>query len=97
MKTIFNVFVPMESQEQIFRLESLCLDNDLPIWECSAGWQFFDSGNFFAYEQECKEFFCMSDKTEINKWNYSEVTEAEFLELLKLHKSEGVFEKFGIT
>ena len=33
MKTIYNVAVLMESQEQCNRMKQLCIDNGLPIWD----------------------------------------------------------------
>ena len=31
-KSIFTVFVPVDSQEQCNRLKQICIDNGLPIW-----------------------------------------------------------------
>mgnify|MGYP003402789722 FL=1 len=32
MKTIYNTYVVMESQDQCDRIKQLCIDNNLPIW-----------------------------------------------------------------
>jgi hypothetical protein len=80
-KTIFTVAVPMQDQEQCDRMKAVCLENGLPIP--------FDERNFildinnkhFAYSEFQDLFFIFSEQT-----GKTQVTEAEFLELLKEYK-----------
>lgn len=75
MKTIYNTYVVMESQEQCDRLQNLCISNNLkiehdfkmfnPIW------------NIFEY---CDTYYCFGIWTSND--NKFEVTEQEFIELL---------------
>ena len=66
----------MTSQEQCNRMKAVCLENGLPI------------GNFKYSIFTAEVYFsCISDYFEIG-WKYDkyEVTESEFLELLKEYK-----------
>jgi len=87
-KTIYSVYVPMESQEQCDRMKKLCLDNELTIWKRK------DS---FLFDSEYgNQFYCTLDpdaEGEINSFvilfsseHTTKVTESEFIDLLKKHK-----------
>jgi len=76
-KTIYNVYVVMESQEQCDRMKQVCVDNGLPI----------DYGFIF----DCKYFEYSELFQEWNVWltvdhEKTKVTESEFLEILKTTK-----------
>jgi hypothetical protein len=83
MKTIYNTYVVMESQEQCDRMKKLCIDNGLPIWN-----------NFeFIFDKNVgNQFYNTIDPT-TNNFSYSftvlyhsehstQITEQEFIELL---------------
>ena len=74
MKTIYNTFVKMESQEQCDRMKQLCLDNGLIL---------IDN---FRYNEN-KLSFRFSSYQMFGIWHiiegFQQVTEKEFIELLK--------------
>lgn len=78
-KNIHNVFVRMESQEQCDRMKQLCIDNNLPIWND------FDFKPMSKQREYIYFYFYDGDFCNYlsNSENYSEVTEQEFIELLK--------------
>jgi hypothetical protein len=83
-KTIFNVYVAMTSQEQCDRMKAVCLENGLPIWvndvDPDLAFALFDlSKNFKWNGIEFLVGFYIENQTQ--------VTEAEFLELLKEYKN----------
>lgn len=82
MKTIYNTYVEMESQEQCDRMKQLCIDNGLPIWEDEYAFTFNCNINCFEFVD--LEFYITScniiPETMIGK---QKVTEQEFIELLK--------------
>jgi len=83
MKTIYNTYVAMESQEQCDRMKQLCIDNGLPIWNNSTAFVFCIEQNVFMMTS--KEFFiCII--TDKEKKEYLKITESEFIELLKTTK-----------
>jgi len=82
-KTIYNTYVVMESQEQCDRMKQLCLDNELKIASHSTDFKFvirINEINTFR----CSEIYGFAiwwlDKTK------TQVTEQEFIELLKTTK-----------
>lgn len=79
MKTIYNTYVVMESQEQCDRMKQICIDNGLPIWEHRDGWLWVDSYDVFSNDLG-GNFFILANKNCIP--NSTEVTEQEFIELL---------------
>lgn len=85
-KSIYNVYVVMDSQETCDRMKQLCIDNGLPIWSFKCGWEFDNtyvgSHQFGFWDNE--DFFIGLDA---NK-NYTQVTESEFIELLKTTKCQ---------
>lgn len=84
--SIYNTYVPMESQEQCDRMKQLCIDNGLPIWEANFAFDFDNAFNndIFSFANDTKEFFIYpisgNEKDIVNK---IKVTEQEFIELLK--------------
>jgi len=88
MKTIYNVYVPMESQEQCDRMKQLCVYYELPIWEIEEAFEyFFGRDNFFTKSHSDDDFLIfvnMAHNLAIE--NKSEVSEQEFIELLKKPK-----------
>jgi len=83
--TIFDVYVPMESQEQCDRMKQLCIDNDLDIWKDE------ESPDYpFCYDEHSNSHFAFNF-CEFAIWNgedktLNQVTESEFIDLLKKHK-----------
>jgi len=78
MKTIYNTYVTMESQEQCDRMKQLCIDNGLPIWDCSIGFVFIKDISYFSYSKVLNfAIYGTYFEEEI------EITEQEFIELLK--------------
>ena len=84
MKTIFNTYVEMESQEQCNRMKQLCLDNGLVFW---GDFRFkpVKNDNNYIYFYNYDGDFC--NWLEVNKNHYSKITEQEFINLLKEYKS----------
>ena len=80
MKTIYNTYVVMESQEQCDRMKQLCIDNNLPIWIFNK--HLTDESVFAKIDDD----FWVTD-VELNiidiKQEKTQVTEQEFIELLK--------------
>jgi hypothetical protein len=88
MKTIYNVAVLMDSQEQCDRVKQLCLDNGLPIWKHKYAFIYIEEGEVFGsvYDSniEDNEFFVFRKQDLLEK---TLITEAEFIELLKQEKA----------
>jgi len=85
MKTIYNTYVIMESQEQCDRMKQLCIDNGLPIWEDSIAFLFSTKENVFEFLNG--EFYVTSNNSIGKDTNVNfEITEQEFIELLKTTK-----------
>ena len=74
MKTIYNTYVELESQEQCDRMKQVCIDNGLKIFRI--GFNFCDDFKYFRFY--INDFY-VSEYT----YRYTQVTESEFLELLK--------------
>jgi len=75
--TIFNVYVPMENQEQLKRLIYICLDNELTVdFVCLTD----DKMMKFRYSE------CFGFGNWILARNKTKVTESEFIDLLKKYK-----------
>jgi len=82
MKTIYNTFVIMESQEQCDKMKQLCIDNGLPYWRDFDFKPVPTQTNydcFYFYDGEFCNYKC-------NYENLTEITEQEFIELLKQSK-----------
>ena len=80
-KTIYNVYVIMESQEQCDRMKQLCIDNGLLIWDIELGFELLMDEVNFNFHIDSEEFFVSS-----NIEDKTQVTETEFIELLKTTK-----------
>jgi len=87
MKTIYNTYVIMESQEQCDRMKQLCIDNGLKMW----------IDGLFVYDKKCgNQFYNTIDPGQrgyvycftvlYNSEHKTEITESEFIELLKTTK-----------
>jgi hypothetical protein len=83
-KTIFNVYVVMESQEQCDRMKKICIDNGLNYWKTKSAFDFIENC-IFTQSDDDKDFWVMISKINVKKYkkNKQEVTETEFLQLLK--------------
>jgi len=81
MKTIFNVYVEMDSQATCDRMKQLCVDNGLIKGELDADFNFDEK---YKYLVSATNTFYISAKT----WDYTKATETEFIELLKQYKNE---------
>jgi hypothetical protein len=80
-KTIYNVAVLMESQEQCDRMKQLCIDNGLPYWDKGVGFRFdLEYENYFRIVFD--EFYVTF--SDLRK---TLVTESEFIQLLKQEKA----------
>lgn len=86
MKTIYKVYVPIDSQEQADRMKQTCIHYGLPYW---------DDDEILTYEKGEKCIFCCDLSGEFwlvqapnNILKFSstktQVTESEFLELVKM-------------
>jgi len=85
MKTIYNTYVVMQDQEQCDRMKSLCVENGLPIWNFSCAFTTEDKTDVFAYINN--NFFVFPKRCNVkNLKAHSQVTEQEFIELLKTTK-----------
>ena len=80
MKTIYNVYVPIESQEQADRMKQICIDYGLPIWDTDFAFTFIPIKNIFRFQEKGNEFWITSTGAD----NLTQVTESEFLELVKM-------------
>jgi len=80
MKTIYNTYVEMQSQEQCDRMKQLCLDNGLNIWDWEYSFKFRENlKKVFEYNENAENFYCNASDIQ----NDTKVTEEEFIELLK--------------
>ena len=83
-KTIYNVAVLMDSQEQCNRMKQLCLDNGLPMSTHKDDYKFVNNPiqkNCFRFSKQLKCFAIWW----LDCFNIL-ITEAEFIELLKQEK-----------
>lgn len=82
MKTIYNTYVVMESQEQCDRMKQLCIDNRLTYWkDYSYAFHYADKYDVFSYAADSDMFFILASKEDVPE--STEITEQEFIELLK--------------
>lgn len=79
MKTIYNVYVPIESQEQADRIKQICIDYGLPYWGSEDAFLLIKDFKYFSFfGEDC----WIGAKHLIDK--KTQVTESEFLELVKM-------------
>lgn len=81
MKTIYNVYVPIENQEQADRMKQICIDYGLPIWDDEDAFTYITGKNIFRFQKKANEFWITSTVAD----NLTQVTESEFLELVKIN------------
>jgi len=88
MKTIYNTYVVMESQEQCDRMKHLCIDNGLNYQKDKCDFNYLES-----IDEDYKDVFRFSTSFESfsiwffdNSISFTEITEQEFIELLKTTK-----------
>ena len=82
MKTIYNTYVVMESQEQCDRMKQICIDNNLNIWNCTAGWTYIYFCKYvFSHHFIDNDFFCFDINSDVNI-SKTQVSEQEFIKLL---------------
>jgi len=88
MKTIYNTYVVMESQEQCDRMKQLCLDNGLPIWDFETSFLFYKelSNQFYYTIDPTQTGFIYGFTVLMDSEHKTEITESEFIELLKNKK-----------
>ncbi len=80
-KTIYNVYVLMESQEQCDRMKQVCIDYGLPYWEFEDAFKFNEDGEYFCLCADNINFAIYG-----NYWNRKPITIPQFLELLNEKK-----------
>lgn len=77
--SIYEVYVNIEDQPQADRMKQMCIDYGLPYW---SDWKYaFEcrANSVFEYDDFAFEFYCSTVKT-----SKTQVTESEFLELVKM-------------
>ena len=80
MKTIFNTYIEIESQEQADRLKKVCINNGLAYWK---DFKFIKNKREYRFfECHCGDF---CNWLEASK-NHTQVTETEWMQLLKEYK-----------
>jgi len=84
MKTIYNTYVKMESQEQCDRMKKLCIDNGLKIWNKDVAFKYITkehlligNGSFLVYDDN--DFFIANQII----FGTHKITEDEFIKLLQ--------------
>ena len=81
MKTIYNTYIEVTSQEQANRLKQMCINNDLPIWEDEIAFEMQEKIN--AFEFCIDEFYITSSNNEFSFPDKYKITENQFLKLLQ--------------
>jgi len=78
MKTIYNTYVKMESQEQCDRMKQLCIDNKLRIFDSVFSFNLCKGTSYFGYTQ-------LNGFAIYGNYLYGEIkiTEQEFIKLLQ--------------
>lgn len=83
-KTIYNTYVVMESKKQCDRMKQLCIDNGLPIWKEYKAFHFSNIyKNVFHYNFMVTGVFSVAWYSKTNIKGLTQITEQEFIELLK--------------
>jgi hypothetical protein len=83
MKSIYEIYVPVTSQEQADRLKAICVEYGLPIWELG----------FTFYSKKRKYFrVSISGVPDFGVWEtkakLTPITESQFLLLAKEFKTQ---------
>ena len=81
MKSIYEIYVPVTSQQQADRLKAICVKYGLPIWDTYEA--FFTDSNYkyFRINDSSKKFWIHFDNA-----NKTPITESEFELLAKEFK-----------
>jgi len=58
MKTIYNTYVIMESQEQCDMMKQLCIDNELEILDEEIAFDLFENHNNYFYFYKYFAVYC---------------------------------------
>jgi cold shock CspA family protein len=79
----------MDSQAMCDRMKQICIDNGLPIWEYKKAFGFIENC-IFTQSDDDKDFWVMISEINVKRYkkNKQEVTETEFLQLLKEYNDE---------
>lgn len=83
MKTIYNTYVVMKSQEQCDRMKQLCIDNNLLIWDSDIAFNFNRNGSNFCFSNSNLSGKFGDFALYPNLFGKNKVTEQEFIKLLK--------------
>jgi len=78
----------MDSQATCDRMKQVCVDNGLDIWKWDRAFYYEqDKVCLFHFDYECNEFFvCTPYDSWLSEQILIQVTESEFLQLLKEYK-----------
>lgn len=88
-KSIYEIYVPVTSQQQADRLKAICVKYGLPIWDYSSAFEVFETDINPVLMYNGYEFFILdlNDSEDDDPiLNYTPITESEFLELAKEFK-----------
>jgi len=90
-KSIYNVYVVMQDQEQCDRMKQLCVDNGLPYWDDESAFEHMCRFKIcsFTFDKEDNEFYIINPYNAEQWYENNDmlmVTEQEFIELLKQQK-----------
>ena len=81
-KSIYEICVPITSQEQADRLKAICIEYGLPIWENKLCFTWFNiSNNFLTFNYGNKEIGIWDENL-----NKTQITESDFIQLAKEFK-----------
>lgn len=87
-KSIYNVYVPIDSQEQADRMKQLCLNYGLPLWDDEYAFEYYGHEKYNLFEFDDKEFYvCTPNESYVESSYRIQVTEEEFIDLLKNEKT----------
>jgi len=87
MRTIYNTYVVMQDQTQCDRMKQLCIDNGLKVWKEYRAFHFSNIyKNIFHYSFVITNAFSVAWYSKIEIKGFTQITEQEFIELLKTTK-----------
>jgi hypothetical protein len=89
MKSIYEIYVPVTSQQQADRLKAICVKYGLPIWGDEVAFMCESEENWLEYICSEKEFFVTPSNNKFTNFdNKTPITESEFLLLAKEFKPQ---------